>query len=68
LLTSDVLKRLAALNEDAYGDWTNGDLKRVMEAEGEEPKKSHGRMVIHKDHVLRAIANRDADGSASASN
>ncbi|MEV4450008.1 FtsK/SpoIIIE domain-containing protein, partial [Streptomyces mirabilis] len=68
LLTGDVLKRLAALNEDAYGGWTNGDLKRVMEAEGEEPKKSHGRMVVHKDHVLRAIAHRDADGSASASN
>ncbi|MFI0966891.1 ATP-binding protein [Streptomyces sp. NPDC021080] len=67
LLTADVLKRLAALNEDAYGDWTNGDLKRVMEAEGEEPKKSHGRMVVHKDHVLRAIAHRDADGSASVS-
>ncbi|MET7907139.1 FtsK/SpoIIIE domain-containing protein [Streptomyces avermitilis] len=67
LLTSDVLKRLTALSEDAYGAWTNGDLKAVMEAEGEEPKKSNGRMVIHKDHVLRAIANRDADGSASAS-
>ncbi|QDO41123.1 ATP-binding protein [Streptomyces sp. RLB3-17] len=66
LLTGDVLKRLAALNEDAYGRWTNGDLKRVMEAEGEEPKKSHGRMVVHKDHVLRAIAHRDADGSTSA--
>ncbi|WP_369248530.1 ATP-binding protein [Streptomyces sp. R41] len=66
LLTGDVLKRLAALNEDAYGGWTNGDLKRVMEAEGEEPKKSHGRMVVHKDHVLRAIVNRDAHGSASA--
>ncbi|MFD7485528.1 ATP-binding protein [Streptomyces mirabilis] len=66
LLTGDVLKRLAALNEDAYGGWTNGDLKRVMEAEGEEPKKSHGRMVVHKDHVLRAIAHRDTDGSASA--
>lgn len=68
LLTSDVLKRLAALNADAYDGWTNGDLKRVMEAEGEEPKKSHGRMVVHKDHVLRAIAHRDTAGSVSASN
>lgn len=66
LFTQDVLKRLAALNEDAYGGWTNGDLKRVLEAEGEEPKKSHGRMVVHRDHVLRALANRSADGSASA--
>ncbi|MER5434067.1 ATP-binding protein [Streptomyces sp. NPDC002588] len=66
LFTQDVLKRLAALDEDAYGAWTNGDLKRVLEAEGEEPKKSNGRMVVHRDHVLRALANRDLDGSASA--
>ncbi|MEV0170837.1 ATP-binding protein [Streptomyces sp. NPDC050803] len=65
LFTADVLKRLAMLNEDAYGGWTNGDLKRVLEAEGEEPKKSHGRMVVHRDHVLRALANRDEKGSAS---
>ncbi|MFJ1972349.1 FtsK/SpoIIIE domain-containing protein [Streptomyces sp. NPDC087903] len=65
LLTLDILKRLAALSEDAYGDWTFGDLKRVLEAEGEEPKKSNGRMVVHRDHVLRALANRDGDGSAS---
>ncbi|WP_217207715.1 FtsK/SpoIIIE domain-containing protein [Streptomyces sp. AC550_RSS872] len=67
LLTTDVLKRLAMLDRDAYDGWTNGDLKRVLEAEGEEPKKSHGRMVVHRDHVLRALANRDAEGSASAS-
>ncbi|MEV5786494.1 FtsK/SpoIIIE domain-containing protein [Streptomyces sp. NPDC052287] len=67
LPTTDVLKRLAMLDQDTYGTWTNGDLKRVLEAQGEEPKKSHGRMVVHKDHVLRAIAHRDTDGSASAS-
>jgi S-DNA-T family DNA segregation ATPase FtsK/SpoIIIE len=67
LPTTDVLKRLAMLSQDTYGDWTNGDLKRVLEAEGEEPKKSHGRMVVHRDHVLRALANRDDAGSASAS-
>ncbi|MGW3916459.1 FtsK/SpoIIIE domain-containing protein [Streptomyces sp. NPDC005070] len=65
LLTLDILKRLAALDEDAYDGWTFSDLKRVLEAEGEEPKKSNGRMVVHRDHVLRAIANRDGDGSAS---
>lgn len=65
LLTLDILKRLATLNEDAYGDWTFGDLKRVLEAQGEEPKKSNGRMVVHRDHVLRALTNRDQDGSAS---
>ncbi|MGW1223851.1 FtsK/SpoIIIE domain-containing protein [Streptomyces sp. NPDC002530] len=66
LFTQDVLQRLAVLSPDTYGGWTNGDLKRVLAAWGEEPKKSHGRMVVHLDHVLRAIANRDTDGSASA--
>ncbi|MFI6617567.1 FtsK/SpoIIIE domain-containing protein [Streptomyces sp. NPDC050528] len=67
LLTLDILKRLAVLNEDAYGDWTFGDLKRVLETEGEEPKKSNGRMVVHRDHVQRALTNRDGEGSASVS-
>ncbi|MCD7445739.1 ATP-binding protein, partial [Streptomyces lincolnensis] len=66
LPTTDVLKRLAMLSEDTYGTWTNGDLKRVLEAEGEEPKKSHGRMVVHRDHVLRALAHRDDEDSTSA--
>ncbi|MBL1286377.1 MULTISPECIES: ATP-binding protein [Streptomyces] len=66
LFTQDVLQRLTALSADVYGGWTNGDLKRVLEAWGEEPKKSHGRMVVHRDHVLRALSNRDADDSASA--
>ncbi|MDQ0933358.1 hypothetical protein QFZ49_003298 [Streptomyces turgidiscabies] len=65
LLTLDILKRLAALDETAYDGWTFGDLKRVLETEGEEPKKSNGRMVVHRDHVLRALANRDGDASAS---
>ncbi|MEV6183350.1 FtsK/SpoIIIE domain-containing protein, partial [Streptomyces sp. NPDC052015] len=65
--TTDVLKRLAALNEDAYGTWTNGDLKRVLDAHGAEPYKSDGRMVVARERVLRALANRDAEGSASAS-
>ncbi|MFF4146183.1 ATP-binding protein [Streptomyces sp. NPDC001698] len=67
VLTADVLKRLSSLNADAYGGWTPGDLKRVLEAAGAEPYKSDGRMVVGRDRVLRALANRDADGSASAS-
>ncbi|PZH02722.1 cell division protein FtsK [Streptomyces sp. NTH33] len=67
VLTADVLKRLSALNADAYGKWTPGDLKRVLEAAGAEPYKSDGRMVVGRDRVARALANRDADGSASAS-
>ncbi|MEU9785737.1 ATP-binding protein [Streptomyces phaeochromogenes] len=67
VLTQDVLKRLAALNEDAYGSWTNSDLKRVLADAGDEPYKSDGRMVVGRDRVARALANRDTDGSASAS-
>ncbi|MGW0950072.1 FtsK/SpoIIIE domain-containing protein [Streptomyces sp. NPDC002623] len=67
VLTADVLKRLTALNEDAYGAWTPGDLKRVLEDAGAEPYKSDGRMVVGRDRVARALANRDGHGSASAS-
>jgi S-DNA-T family DNA segregation ATPase FtsK/SpoIIIE len=67
VFTQDVLKRLAVLDADAYGRWTNGDLKRVLEAADVEPKKSHGRMVVRRDDVTAALENRDADGSASVS-
>ncbi|MEV0691890.1 ATP-binding protein [Streptomyces sp. NPDC050388] len=66
VLTADVLKRLSALNEDAYGRWTPGDLKRVLEDAGAEPYKSDGRMVVARDRVARALAHRDTEGSASA--
>ncbi|WP_200258806.1 FtsK/SpoIIIE domain-containing protein [Streptomyces sp. HSG2] len=67
LRTNEVLKRLHSLAPKVYGDqWTNDRLKSLLEEHGEEPKKSHGVMVVHRDHVLRALANRDADGSASA--
>ncbi|MEV0526776.1 ATP-binding protein [Streptomyces sp. NPDC050439] len=66
LVTQDVLKRLAALNEDAYGGWSFLDLKRVLEGTGAEPYKSHGRMVIDRDRLARALANRpEDDGSVS---
>ncbi|MGW5172937.1 FtsK/SpoIIIE domain-containing protein [Streptomyces sp. NPDC004082] len=67
LRTNEVLKRLHALDPKAYGDqWTNDRLKALLEEHGEEPKKSNGVMVVHRDHVARALANRDTDGSASA--
>ncbi|MFB7929215.1 ATP-binding protein [Streptomyces sp. NPDC056039] len=66
VLTADVLKRLSALSQDAYGTWTPGDLKRVLEDAGAEPYKSDGRMVVGRDRVARALANRDSEGSASA--
>ncbi|MFI9218894.1 FtsK/SpoIIIE domain-containing protein [Streptomyces werraensis] len=66
LLTQDVLKRLSALNADAYGRWTPGDLRRVLEGTGAEPYKSDGRMVVARERLARALANRDGEGSASA--
>ncbi|MFE7974762.1 FtsK/SpoIIIE domain-containing protein [Streptomyces shenzhenensis] len=65
VLTQDVLKRLAALNADAYGAWSFIDLKRVLDGTGAEPYKSDGRMVVGRDRLARALANRDSDGSAS---
>ncbi|MGW0764794.1 FtsK/SpoIIIE domain-containing protein [Streptomyces sp. NPDC002676] len=65
--TQDVIKRLSALNEDAYGKWSFVDLKRVLDDAGAEPYKSDGRMVVARDRVTAALANRDGEGSASAS-
>ncbi|MGW6541743.1 FtsK/SpoIIIE domain-containing protein [Streptomyces massasporeus] len=66
LRTDEVLKRLHALDTAVYREWNNGRLKRLLEEHGEEPKKSHGVMVVRRDDVARALANRDANGSASA--
>ncbi|WP_030641116.1 MULTISPECIES: FtsK/SpoIIIE domain-containing protein [Streptomyces] len=66
VFTQDIVKRLSVLNADAYGGWTFTDLKRVLEAAGVEPYKSHGRMVVRRDDVTRALADRDDEGSASA--
>lgn len=65
LRTQDVIKRLSALNPTAYGDWSPGDLTRVLEDAGAEPYKSDGRMVVGRDRVARALANRCSEGSAS---
>ncbi|MYR46840.1 FtsK/SpoIIIE domain-containing protein [Streptomyces sp. SID5910] len=64
--TKDVLARLAALNSDAYGGWSFLDLKRVLDAASASPYKSDGVMVVSRDRVTRALADRDTDGSASA--
>ncbi|MER7055261.1 FtsK/SpoIIIE domain-containing protein [Streptomyces sp. NPDC000351] len=64
--TQEVITRLAALNADAYQGWSFIDLKRVLDAAGAEPYKSDGRMVVGRDRVARALANRDTEGSASA--
>ncbi|MFH8465368.1 FtsK/SpoIIIE domain-containing protein [Streptomyces sp. NPDC017991] len=64
--TKDVLPRLGTLNADAYGGWSFIDLKRVLDGTGAEPYKSDGVMVISRDRLARALANRDSEGSASA--
>ncbi|MFF5006973.1 ATP-binding protein [Streptomyces phaeochromogenes] len=64
--TKDVLARLGTLNADAYGGWSFIDLKRVLDGTGAEPYKSDGVMVIGRDRLARALANRDGNGSASA--
>ncbi|MFJ7137587.1 FtsK/SpoIIIE domain-containing protein [Streptomyces fungicidicus] len=64
--TQEVITRLAALNADAYAGWSFIDLKRVLDAAGAEPYKSDGRMVVGRDRVARALADRDDEGSASA--
>ncbi|MEU8485754.1 FtsK/SpoIIIE domain-containing protein, partial [Streptomyces sp. NPDC048641] len=66
VLTQDILKRLAMLNQDAYGKWSFVDLKRVLDGTGAEPYKSDGRMVVAFDRLARALANRPDPGSASA--
>ncbi|MFC9805150.1 FtsK/SpoIIIE domain-containing protein [Streptomyces griseoaurantiacus] len=63
--TKDVLARLATTNADAYGGWSFIDLKRVLDDAGAEPYKSDGVMVVSRDRVTRALANRDGEGSAS---
>jgi S-DNA-T family DNA segregation ATPase FtsK/SpoIIIE len=65
--TQDIIKRLSALSEDAYGAWSFGDLSRVLESYGIEAYKSHGRMVVRRDDITAALAERDTDDSASAS-
>ncbi|MFD0214334.1 ATP-binding protein [Streptomyces hirsutus] len=63
--TKDVLARLAARNADAYGGWSFIDLKRVLDDAGAEPYKSDGVMVVARDRVARALADRDTEGSVS---
>lgn len=64
--TKDVLARLAGRNPDAYGGWSFLDLKRVLDDAGASPYKSDGVMCVARDRVARALADRDAEGSASA--
>ncbi|GBQ01039.1 cell division protein FtsK [Streptomyces spongiicola] len=59
LRTQEVLQRLAERNPDEYREWTFPDLKGVLEAVGAAPYKSDGVMVVSRERVLEAIAERD---------
>ncbi|MGX8907422.1 ATP-binding protein [Streptomyces netropsis] len=63
MLTQDVLQRLAVHNPGTYGEWTFSDLKQVLEGTGAEAYKSDGRMVIGRDRLATALAERDADSA-----
>ncbi|WP_409234774.1 FtsK/SpoIIIE domain-containing protein [Streptomyces sp. PA5.6] len=65
--TKDVLARLAPLSADAYGEWSFINLKRVLDEAGAEPYKSDGVMVVSRDRVARALANRPDDEGPDAS-
>ncbi|MEV0994687.1 FtsK/SpoIIIE domain-containing protein [Nonomuraea sp. NPDC050202] len=58
VLTQEVLKRLSARDLGRYGEWTPGDLKEVLDEAGAPSYKSDGRMVVGRERVLRALANR----------
>lgn len=69
--TQEVITRLAALNSEAYGKWSFNDLKRVLDDARDDAGediayKSDGVMVVSRDRLTRALANRETDGSASA--
>jgi S-DNA-T family DNA segregation ATPase FtsK/SpoIIIE len=57
--TQDVLQRLTARNPGRYRKWVPGDLKRVLEEAGADSYKSEGRMMVGRERVLRALANRE---------
>lgn len=64
VLTQEVLKRLSARDPGRYGEWTPGDLKEVLDAAGAPSYKSDGRMVVGRERVMRALANRPEPDTA----
>lgn len=56
--TDEVRQRLAERNPGAYRSWTASDLKQALEPHGAAPYKSVGVMVVSRDRVLQAIAER----------
>jgi S-DNA-T family DNA segregation ATPase FtsK/SpoIIIE len=61
--TPEVLHRLKNLCAPTYSDWDGSRLRRVLTDAGEDTGTYNGYPVVHRDRVLRALANRDLDGS-----
>lgn len=56
--TQEVLQRLAERNPGRYRKWVPADLKKVLEDAGADSYKSDGRMVVSRDKVVQALAER----------
>lgn len=63
--TPEVLHRLKNLNATVYSDWDGGRLRRVLTDAGEDTGTYNGYPVVHRQRVLRALANRDLDDSGA---
>jgi S-DNA-T family DNA segregation ATPase FtsK/SpoIIIE len=63
--TDEVRQRLSERNPGAYRSWTASDLKRVLEPFAAEPYKSNGVMVVSRDRVLEALAERAKENADS---
>lgn len=58
--TQTVLRRLAELNPDAYGEWSFRDLAAALAEEEIRPVKIRGTMFVRAADVLRALPQRKA--------
>jgi S-DNA-T family DNA segregation ATPase FtsK/SpoIIIE len=59
--TDEIRQRLAERNPGEYRSWTASDLKQALEPFGAAPYKSNGNMVVSRERVLEALAERAAD-------
>ncbi len=62
--TDEVRQRLAQMNPDEYRGFTAQDLTRVLTDAGAAPYKSGGVIVVARNRVAEAIADRAEDDSA----
>ncbi|MFJ4845991.1 hypothetical protein [Streptomyces sp. NPDC088733] len=64
--TQDVVRGLSDLNPEAYGDWSFGNLRRVLDESGHGEYKMGGRQHVSRQRIVDAIADRDDDGDDEA--